>query len=184
MRIFVFFGALACPLSNQRAACQGNAALGLPGFALAFLVSSFPPWRLQEAVFLGRRVRSKQKLNWAPVLLETEELLTNWTFKMENKEAVETKSRCVPYRPWRLGQIYHARGVAWQSDPLWTSHWYLSSHHMGQSAPPLGMGHRAALRRGIQQESPLPFTLLPTYTCLTGRQLEATGHKSELEYSV
>lgn len=65
------------PLVESKSRLPRKRCPGAPGFALAFLVSGFPPWRLQEAVFLGRHVRSQQKLSWAPVLLETEELLTN-----------------------------------------------------------------------------------------------------------
>lgn len=82
MGIFVFFGALACPLPNQRAAAKATLPRA-PWLALAFPLSCLPHWCwwLQEAMFMGRRVRSQQKLSWATVFLETED---HWKIELSD----------------------------------------------------------------------------------------------------
>lgn len=74
------------PLVESKSRLPRKRCLGAPWLRLALPLSCFPRWRLKEAVFMGRRVRSQQKLSWANVLLEAGELSTNWTFRLENKQ--------------------------------------------------------------------------------------------------
>ena len=163
MGIFVFLGALACPLPNQRAAAKKT----LPRAPWLRLSIPTQPLATLALVAAGSNAHgkaceesAKAELGYSVFRNKTIERL-NFQIRRQRSNQDRIQAGAPQARESWVDIPCSWAGVA--NGPLWASHCYLPSHSRGLSVPALGNGQRAALRRRIKQESPQFTSLLSVH---------------------